>query len=192
MNDFYKASETKREGDISHYGIKGMKWGYRMAELQGRDDQGRLVYSKVHTDIDIPNPKRANKEAVQHARDAMAAYGFQNPETPGLIAKMDYDSFRNLLYTKKMKELPDNAGEEDLKKAFKDSLNDSGVIYLCSKVIAEAEKREAKEAKKAAKKEAKKEANNDPRKKELDKELKKNARKESLGMIGTLLGAGLF
>ena len=27
MNDFYKALETKRESDISHYGVRGMRWG---------------------------------------------------------------------------------------------------------------------------------------------------------------------
>lgn len=27
MNDFYKALETKHEGDISHYGVRGMRWG---------------------------------------------------------------------------------------------------------------------------------------------------------------------
>lgn len=82
MNDFYKALETKRESDISHYGVRGMHWGVRIDYDDKKDDQGRIISSK-------PTAK-------------------------------------------------------DLDDAFTESIVDSANIYMCSKVIAEAEKRAAK------------------------------------------------
>ena len=142
MNDFYKALETKREGDISHYGVRGMRWGVRIDYDDKKDDQGRIVSSKARAELeDAPDPKRANKKAVKAARDKMKEYGFENPETATAIANSKYSDFQNLIYAKKMQELPENASAKDLDRIFTESIVESSEIYVCSKVIAEADRR---------------------------------------------------
>lgn len=79
MNDFHKALETKREGDISHYGVRGMRTSKNLSSLK-----------------------------------------------------------------KKMEALPKDATAKDLDDAFTESIVDSANMYMCSKVIVEAEKRTAK------------------------------------------------
>lgn len=144
MNDFYKAFETKRESDISHYGVRGMRWGVRIDYDDKKDDQGRIVSSKASAELeDAPDPKRANKKAVKAARDKMKEYGFENPETATAIANYKYSDFQNLIYAKKMQELPENASAKDLDRIFTESIVESSEIYVCSKVIAEADRRAA-------------------------------------------------
>ena len=145
MNDFYKALETKREGDISHYGVRGMRWGVRIDYDDKKDDQGRIISSKPTAVLeDAPDPKRANKRAVKLARAKMKEYGFENPEIPSAIADQKYEDFQKLIFAKKMEALPKDATAKDLDDAFTESIIDSANMYMCSKVIVEAEKRAAK------------------------------------------------
>ena len=104
MNDFYKALETKREGDISHYGVRGMRWGVRIDYDDKKDNQGRIISSKPTAVLeDAPDPKRANKRAVKLARAKMKEYGFENPENPSAIAGQKYEDFQKLIFAKKWK-----------------------------------------------------------------------------------------
>jgi hypothetical protein len=145
MNDFYKALETKREGDISHYGIRGMRWGVRIDYDDKKDNQGRIISSKPTAVLEnAPDPKRANKRAVKLARAKMKEYGFENPEIPSAIAGQKYEDFQKLIFAKKMEALPKDATSKDLDDAFTESIVDSANMYMCSKVIVEAEKRAAK------------------------------------------------
>ena len=145
MNDFYKALETKREGDISHYGVRGMRWGVRIDYDDKKDDQGRIISSKPTAVLEnAPDPKRANKRAVKLARAKMKEYGFENPEIPSAIAGQKYEDFQRLIFAKKMEALPKDATAKDLDDAFTESIIDSANMYMCSKVIVEAEKRAAK------------------------------------------------
>ena len=145
MNDFYKALETKREGDISHYGVRGMRWGVRIDYDDKKDNQGRIISSKPTAVLeDAPDPKRANKRAVKLARAKMKEYGFENPEIPSAIAGQKYEDFQKLIFAKKMEALPKDATAKDLDDAFTESIIDSANMYMCSKVIVEAEKRAAK------------------------------------------------
>ena len=145
MNDFYKALETKREGDISHYGVRGMRWGVRIDYDDKKDNQGRIISSKPTAVLeDAPDPKRANKRAVKLARAKMKEYGFENPEIPSATAGQKYEEFQKLIFAKKMEALPKDATAKDLDDAFTESIIDSANMYMCSKVIVEAEKRAAK------------------------------------------------
>ena len=145
MNDFYKALETKREGDISHYGVRGMRWGVRIDYDDKKDTQGRIISSKPTAVLeDAPDPKRANKRAVKLARAKMKEYGFENPEIPSATAGQKYEEFQKLIFAKKMEALPKDATAKDLDDAFTESIIDSANMYMCSKVIVEAEKRAAK------------------------------------------------
>ena len=145
MNDFYKALETKREGDISHYGVRGMRWGVRIDYDDKKDNQGRIISSKPTAVLeDAPDPKRANKIAVKLARSKMKEYVFENPEIPSAIAGQKYEDFQKLIFAKKMEALPKDATAKDLDDAFTESIIDSANMYMCSKVIVEAEKRAAK------------------------------------------------
>lgn len=145
MNDFYKALETKRESDISHYGVRGMRWGVRIDYDDKKDDQGRIISSKPTAVLeDAPDPKRANKRAVKLARAKMKEYGFENPEIPSAIAGQKYEDFQKLIFAKKMEALPKDATAKDLDDVFTESIVDSANMYMCSKVIVEAEKRAAK------------------------------------------------
>ena len=145
MNDFFKALETKREGDISHYGVRGMRCGVRIDYDDKKDDQGRIISLKPTAVFEnAPDPKRANKRAVKLARAKMKEYGFENPEIPSAIAGQKYEDFQRLIFAKKMEALPKDATAKDLDDAFTESIIDSANIYMCSKVIVEAEKRAAK------------------------------------------------
>lgn len=145
MDNFYKALETKREGDISHYGVRGMRWGVRIDYDDKKDDQGRIISSKPTAVLEnAPDPKRANKRAVKLARAKMKEYGFENPEIPSAIADQKYEDFQKLIFAKKMEALPKDATAKDLDDAFTESIVDSANMYMCSKVIVEAEKRAAK------------------------------------------------
>lgn len=144
MNDFYKALETKRESDISHYGVKGMRWGVRVHYDDRKDDQGRIVALRPRAELEnAPDPKRANKKAVKAARDRMKEYGFENPETVTEIANSKYSDFQKLIFAKKMQELPENASGKDIDRMFMKSIVESSEIYVCAKVIAEADRRAA-------------------------------------------------
>lgn len=72
---------------LSHYGVKGMKWGIRNEDDSGGGSSGSSNgdYQKAHKPKAEPSPHEAAKNLAKQEEKSQAKFG--EPKTPGFVSK---------------------------------------------------------------------------------------------------------